>query len=267
PSVDQAEHKKERHLSDDADNKNQPKGASGFASSAQTNKMSSTDPEINDQKNTAESKRERFTKKLEGFSSVFEFAVAAAAVVGVLLVIIQIRYLGKSDQLSRDALHLTRENNASSDKTAAQILARMEASNKLSADAMKESQRQAAASLKESERLNLLTSDMVAQAKRQAALTAKAIDESSAQAKANREFFEAQSAAIRATTEEQARINRMAAEAQAKAARDMKKEHWPPARKRSVSALARKSRPSVSAALENTAWSCFRAGVPRFLRS
>jgi hypothetical protein len=139
---------------------------------------------------------------LEGFSSIFEFAVAAAAVVGVLLVIVQIGYLGKSDRLSRDALRLTRENNASSDKTAAQILAKMEASNKLSQDAMNESQRQAAASLKESERLNLLTSDMVAQAKRQAALTAKAIEESNAQAKANREFLEAQAVAAREATKE-----------------------------------------------------------------
>lgn len=137
-------------MGDNADDNNQAKRASSFASSAQTNKISSSDPEVSNQKSAAESKRERFTQKLEGFSSVFEFAVAAAAVVGVLLVIVQIFYLGKSDRLSREALRLASETNASSDKTTAQILAKMEASNQATRDAIAESKRQAESSRSQS---------------------------------------------------------------------------------------------------------------------
>jgi hypothetical protein len=136
PSADQAKHEQERDLSNDADDKDQSKRASDLTGPAQLDKASPAKPEITSQKSTAESKRERFTKKLEGFSPVFEFAVAAAAIVGVLLVIIQIYYLGKSDRLSRKSLQLTRENNAASDITTRKILEKMQESNRITREAL-----------------------------------------------------------------------------------------------------------------------------------
>lgn len=134
-------------MSDNADGKSHEQGAAGLARASQANIQPPAKPEIKDQNDGTGSKRERFTEKLEGFSPVFEFAVAAAAVIGVALVIVQIYYLGKSDRMSREALRVTRENSASSDKTSAQILEKMEESNRITREAMEQSKRQSEAAL------------------------------------------------------------------------------------------------------------------------
>lgn len=104
--------------------------------------------------------RQRASKKLEGFSPLFELAVAVSAVIGVFLLAFQIYYMRESNRLVQDSLRLTRESNeetriASDDalRMSARTLGMMADQNRLASDAIAKAERQAEAGRQEAARL------------------------------------------------------------------------------------------------------------------
>ena len=100
-------------------------------------------PKNDEHERGAEDVRQRASEKLEGFSPLFELAVAVSAVIGVFLLGFQIYYMRESNRLIQDSLRLTRESNdetriASDDalKMNAHILNMMAEQNRLASTAI-----------------------------------------------------------------------------------------------------------------------------------
>jgi hypothetical protein len=117
------------------------------AITAEANIGATAPPEDGDQQKDA---GRAFYKRLQGFSPIFELAVALAAVAGIVFVTLQTWFMWESNRQTRESNGLTRASNAMTEAANKRTLALMEESNRLTREALEESRRQSEASLAQS---------------------------------------------------------------------------------------------------------------------
>ena len=105
--ADQVEHKEQRDLNEPGDQKSQEQRPPDHASSAQSQVVAPPVNDTGEQNPHAAKERKRLTDKVAGFTPIFEMLLTICAVVGLVLVLIQIYYMGQSNKLTRESNALT----------------------------------------------------------------------------------------------------------------------------------------------------------------
>lgn len=154
-------------MDEPTETKEQEESALVVASPPQAAVLPSPEPQRPQQQEQAAPKHQRLADRLAGFSSVFEALVAVSAIVGVVLIVYQVSYMGESNELTRRSVEATER-----------ALKLTEESNRLTRDGLQESKRQAEASFAQSradaEASQRLTRDSLAESRKALEITQRA---------------------------------------------------------------------------------------------